>query len=45
VARFSIYVTEKELAWLKLQKPGWLRKTIKLYKKSNPGLIPERKDS
>ena len=42
MARFSIYVTDEELAWLKLQKPGWLRRTIKLYKERHPGAIPEK---
>ena len=36
MARFHIYVSEEELVWLKLQKPGWLRKVFKLYMAKYP---------
>jgi len=42
MARFHIYVSDEELAWLRLQKPGWLRRMFRLYMKKYPGMeVPE----
>lgn len=44
MARFSIYVSPEELEWLRLNPPGWLRKTLKLYMAKYPQGVPAEKE-